>query len=142
VRTLGRDGFEGVPHLYREWELCPHYQTLCWSKRDDLVRSFQAMPEKLRDQPNARADSQRRRCYPFQRTQVGNPIAFIIKVQRVGANLVAWASDLDVRGNVYHDGVIKEVDRLLTMAVVGVRAVVERIRQSLRKCGLTRTKNP
>jgi hypothetical protein len=28
------------------------------------------------------------------------------------------------------------------MAVVGVRAVVERIRPSLRKCDLTRTKNP
>jgi hypothetical protein len=60
------------------------------------------MPEKLGDQPNARADSQRRRCYPFQRTQVTNPFAGIIKVQRVGANLVAWTSDLDVRGNVYH----------------------------------------
>ena len=74
-----------------------------------------AMPEKLRDQPNARADSQRRRCYPFQRTQVSNPFAGIIKVQRVGANLVAWTSDLDVRGNVYHDGL---TNRLVVVALV------------------------
>jgi hypothetical protein len=36
----------------------------------------------------------------------------------------------------------KEVERLLTMAVVGVRVVVEQIRQNLQELRLTRTKKP
>ena len=38
--TRGRDGFEGVRHLHREWALRAQHQTLCGSERDGLVRSY------------------------------------------------------------------------------------------------------